>query len=312
MIQIEKIDYRGWHNSYRLTNGVIEVVVLADVGPRVVYYGLRESENQFHELSDQSGLCGGDKFRLYGGHRLWVWPETDRTYFPDNRLVNINVFPNGVTFTAPVEVGSPGTAIQKGIAIELDEDGTHVKVFHTISNFGMQPTQLALWAPTVLRPGGRAILPFPPRAAMDKEHSQSVAPLTLWSFTDFTDRRWVLGQDFLQLLHDDRPSGRFPEQMSGLFTLDGWGAYVRAGFVFLKRAAVILDARYPDFGCNFELFTNPEFLELETLSPVVNLSPGEAVSHTEHWWLFDGVAPITTEDSIRSIILPYVRMTTQS
>ncbi len=312
MIHIEKVDYRDWRNAYRLTNGIIEVIVLADVGPRVVHYGLCGSENQFYELSKQSGLCGGDEFRLYGGHRLWVWPETERTYFPDNQLVEVHVFPSGAAFTAPVEQAPPGTSLQKKIVVELDESGTRVKLQHTISNCGTQPTELAVWTPTVLRGGGRAILPFPPRAAMDIDHFQSVAPLALWSFTDFTDQRWKLGKDFLQLLHDDKPPGCFPEQMSGLFTLDGWGAYVRAGFVFLKRAAAILDARYPDFGCNFELFTNPEFLELETLSPVVNLSPGKAVSHTEHWWLFDGVAPITTEDSIRSNILPYVRMTTQT
>ena len=26
-----------------------------------------------------AGLTGGDDFRLYGGHRLWAWPEVART-----------------------------------------------------------------------------------------------------------------------------------------------------------------------------------------------------------------------------------------
>ena len=309
MIQIEKIDYRSWRNAYRLTNGIVDVIVLADVGPRVVHYGLCGSENQFHELSDQFGLRGGDEFRLYGGHRLWVWPETERTYFPDNQLVEVHTSPGGATFTAPVEAAAPGTSLQKKITIQLDESGTRVRLCHTVSNCGTQPTELAVWTPTVLRGGGCAILPFPPRAAMDKDHFQSVAPLALWSFTDFTDRRWVLGKDFLQLSHDDKPAGRFPEQMSGLFTPDGWGAYVRTGFVFLKRSAVLQEVRYPDFGCNFEVFTNPEFLELETLSPVVNLDSGEEAHHTERWWLFGGVEFNGTEASIHSAILPCVERT---
>jgi len=309
VIRVEKTEYRGWRNAYLLTNDAIELVVLADVGPRLVRYALQGGANQFHEFADQAGLSGGAEFRLYGGHRLWAWPEVERTYFPDNHPVEVVVAPAGAAFTAPVELAPPGTALQKKISIELSETGTHVKLVHSIANLAAAATELAPWTPTLLRPGGRAILPFPLRAAMDKDHFQSVSPLTLWSFTDFTDSRWALGQDFLQLIQQEKPSGRFPEQMSGLFNAAEWGFYVHSGSAFLKRASVVPQAKYPDFGCNFELFTNPEFLELETLGPVVTLQPGEATYHTEHWWLFDGLPPITCEDSIRLAILPLVLQT---
>ena len=286
MIRLEKKEYRGWPNAWLLSNSVIELVVLADVGPRVIRYALCGGENQFYEFDEQAGLCGGNEFRLYGGHRLWVWPEVERTYFPDNRPVEVKRITSGAIFSAPAEVQAPGTSLQKNIEIELSEHGTHVKVTHTITNLGASGTELAPWTPTVLRPGGRAILLFPARAAMDKDHFQSVSPLTMWSFTDFTDSRWILGKDFLQLVQQTKPSGRFPEQMSGLFNAEGWGAYVRDGFLFVKRTNVEPGARYPDFGCNFEVFTNSEFLELETLGPMVTLQPGEAAHHTEHWWRF--------------------------
>lgn len=306
MIRVEKTEYRGWRNAYFLSNDAVELVVLADVGPRVVRYALRGGENQFHEFPEEAGLCGGDEFRLYGGHRLWVWPEIERTYFPDNHPVDVAVHPTGATFTAPVEAAAPGTRLQKKISMELEEQGTHVKLVHSISNLAEIPTPLAPWCPTVLRPGGRAILPFPPRSAMDKDHFQSVSPLTLWPFTDFTDSRWVLGQEYLQLIQQEKPSGRFPEQMSGLFNPAEWGAYVRSGSAFVKRTRAVPGAQYPDFGCNFEVFTNPEFLELETLGPLVTLQPGESTQHTEHWWVFDGVPEIGSEDSIRSGIVPLV------
>ena len=309
MIRVENREYNGWTNAYWLSNDTVELVVLADVGPRVVRYAFRGGENQFHEFSDQAGVCGGAAFRLYGGHRLWAWPEVDRTYFPDNQPVEVVVSSTGATFTAPVESAHPGTFLQKKITIRLSEQGSHVQLAHSIDNLSAAPTQLAPWTPTVLRPGGRAILPFPPRAAMDKDHFQSVSPLTLWSFTDFTDSRWVLGQEFVQLIYQAVPSGRFPEQMSGIFNPLEWGIYVRSGCVFMKRARVVRDAQYPDFGCNFELFTNPDFLELETLGPVVTLQPSEGAHHMEHWWLFDGIPPITTEETIRSAILPLVAKT---
>lgn len=309
MIRVERRGYRGWPNAYFLSNDVVELVVLADVGPRIIHYSLRGGENQFHEFSAQAGLRGGSEFRPYGGHRLWAWPEVARTYFPDNKAVEVTMTSTGADFTAPVETASPGTALQKKISIALSEKGTHVRLEHSIANRSEAATELAPWTPTVLRPGGCAILPFPARAAMDKEHFQSVSPLTLWSFTDFTDTRWVLGQDFLQLIQQERPSGRFAEQMSGLFNPAGWGVYVRAGYAFVKRASVVSQAQYPDFGCNFELFTNSEFLELETLGPIVTLQSGQATRHIENWYLFDGISGIATEDSIRSVILPIVEQT---
>ncbi len=310
VIQIEKREYRGWPNAYFLSDDVIELVVLSDVGPRVVHYSLRGGENQFHEFSDQAGLRGGDEFRFYGGHRLWAWPEVERTYYPDNGPVEVTKTSSGAIFTAAIELASPGTSLQKKVSISLSENGTSVTLAHSITNRSASPTELAPWTPTVLRPGGRAILPLPPRAAMDKEHFQSVSPLTLWSFTDLTDNRWVLGQDFLQLIQREKPAGRrFAEQMSGLFNTAGWGAYVRSGCAFVKRARVIPAGKYPDFGCNFELFTNSEFLELETLGPVVTLHPWEATTHTEDWYLFEGVPPISTDDSIHSAILPLLEET---
>ena len=92
--------------------------------------------------------------------------------------------------------------------------------------------------------------------------------------------------------------------MTGLFNPAGWGAYYSGGTLFIKRAVPVAGARYPDFGCNFEIFTNPEFLELETLAPIVELKPGESASHTETWALFQDVRSGEDDDSIRAVVVP--------
>jgi hypothetical protein len=309
VIRVEEKEYRGFRNAHHLSNGTVDLTVLSDVGPRVVGYSFCGGENHFHEFDDPQGGRPDAEFQLHGGHRLWAWPEVERTYYPDNRPVAVRETREGAVFCAPIERDPPGTLLQRQIELQLSEQGSHVRVVHTITNHGSDSTRLAPWAPTVMRPGGRAILPFPPRAAMDKDHFQSVGPLTLWSFTDLTDSRWIVGQDFLQLVHDEKPAGRFPEQMAGLFNPAEWGVYSRGGGVFLKRAKVRAGEPYPDYGCNFEVFANPAFLELETLGPVVDLRPGEATVHVEHWWLFEGVAPVSTEESIRREILPLIRGT---
>ena len=147
---------------------------------------------------------------------------------------------------------------------------------------------------------------------MDKDHYLPVGGFGIWSYTDFADPRWVLGTAYIQLRHLANPRGNFKEQMGGIYNSAGWGAYFREGCLFIKRAAVISGARYPDFGCNFEVFTNPGFIELETLGPLVELPPGEVVEHVERWWLFAGVTGGENDAWIDSAVVPLVKQTAAS
>jgi hypothetical protein len=301
---IERITYRGWNNAYKLSNGTVQVIVLADVGPRIICYAFENSENIFHEVASDAGITAAPDFRLYGGHRLWVSPEVDRTYFPDNRPVSFEHHSGCASFTAPIEDFSPGTRLQKKLEVTLDGAGSGVTITHRVTNCDHRPTKLAPWAPTMMRPGGRAVLPLPPRAAMDKDHFLSVGPLALWSFTDLADPRWIFGTEYIQLKQQPPAKFRFQEQMTGLLNPAGWGAYFCSGTLFTKSASLVPGASYPDFGCNFEVFTNFDFLELETLGPLVELRPGETATHIEKWFLFQGV-PAGEDDSwIRSTIVP--------
>jgi len=92
--------------------------------------------------------------------------------------------------------------------------------------------------------------------------------------------------------------------MTGLYNPAGWGAYFLNGTVFIKSAAVIAGAVYPDFGCNFEIFNEPEFLELETLGPQIELGPEESVRHMETWTLFQNVPNGKDDAWIRVAIAP--------
>jgi hypothetical protein len=308
-MMLERFSYRGWQNAYKVSNGVVELITTADVGPRILFYGFCRGENLFHEVEADAGKIGGSQFRLYGGHRLWVAPEVETTYYPDNAPVQAAEHGNAVRFTAPREAQPLGTNLQKELEIELGLTGSEVRITHRIRNDGTQPTKLAAWAPTMMRAGGRAILPFSPRIAMDKDHYLPVGVLSIWSYTDFADTRWSLGTSYIQLRQALNPTGRFREQMGGIYNPSGWGACFCDGYLFIKRADVIGGAQYPDFGCNFEVFTNPDFLELETLGPMVELRPGETVEHVERWWLFANVPGGEDDAWIDSQVLPLVKQT---
>ena len=306
---IERINYKGWLNSLRIHNDTVELIVLTDVGPRIIFYGFLGGENQFHEVLAHAGQTGAREYVAYGGQRLWISPEVERTYYPDNVACVIQEKSGGVRVTAPAEDHPPGTHLQKEIEVQLASSGSRVRVSHRITNHDRKATQLAPWAIAMMAPGGRAILPLPPKAPLDTQHLLPVGLFALWSYTDFGDPRWRLGAKYIQLRQDAHPTGRFREQMGGIFNPAGWGAYFREGHLFVKRVPVVEGARYPDHGCNFEFYSDPEFLELETLGPLVELLPGQSVTHEEEWQLWQvgvqqDIPPREEEDWIDAIILP--------
>ena len=101
---LEKIQYGGWPNCYRYTNNSIEVVLTADVGPRIVYLGFVGQENIFNTNLGDLGSMGGIAWHHYGGHRLWHGPEVKpRTYYPDNWPIQVVVEGHQVRLIQPVE-----------------------------------------------------------------------------------------------------------------------------------------------------------------------------------------------------------------
>lgn len=282
-VKVEKVEYKGWRNCYRISNGEVELIATSDVGPRVIRFGFVGGQNVFKEFTEQLGKSGEDKFQLRGGDRVWKAPEDPvATWAPDNVAVEISVTGNGLIARAPVE---PLTHLRKEIEIRMAERGTDVTVVHRVSNESLFPLEYSAWALTMMAPGGVAISGFPPRGK-HPANLEATNPLVMWAYTNLADKRWTFTKKYLALRQDPNNSDA---QKLGMFNPHTWGAYVLNGEVFIKQAAGDAHASYPDFGCSFETFTNNEFLEMETLSPLKKVAPGETVEQTEHWSLHKNV-----------------------
>jgi hypothetical protein len=275
----QHVSYGGWPNCWQLSAGDLEVIVTADVGPRIIRLGFAGGENQFFEHTPDLGRTGGSEFRSYGGHRFWIAPEGPRTMHPDNVAVEVEPLPELVRFTAPAEP----SGIQRRIEISMRED-SRIRVSHRVYNRGKEELWLAPWALSVMAPGGTAILPLTPRAPHGPQHLLPDTSLAMWSYTDLSDPRWRFSPRLIRLQHAAAGNRRFAMQKIGLRNLDGWLAYYRNGFLFMKRSAGRQGA-YPDRDCNLEVFTNEHFIEVETLGPMADLAPGGSVEHVEHWSL---------------------------
>jgi hypothetical protein len=281
--EIEQTAYKGWKDCWKITTSEIELVVTADVGPRVIHCGFKGGQNVFKNFEEQMGGTGEADWMIRGGSRIWIGPE-DRvaSYAPDNVPVQIDVRDGVLTATAPVE---EGPRVRKQMIVRAE--GSRVEVTHRVQNAGQLPSEFAVWVLAVMAPGGAAVTGFPPRGT-HPEVLEPSNPLVMWAFTDLSDPRWIFLKKYLVLRQD---AAARSSQKIGHFNPNTWGAYFLNGDIFIKRCQADPARRYPDFGCSYETFTNDKILELETLSPMSRVMPGEWVEHVENWELRRATAP---------------------
>jgi hypothetical protein len=277
-----------------LSNGLAELHVATDFGPRVLHCGLAGKPNLF--FNDLEKLPLGEKYDLfndqiilYGGHRLWISPEiVPRCYHPDNAPVTVTPVDNGARFTAAVERHNQ---IQKSITLTLEPNAARVHVSHTIRNVGLWDIQLAPWCITMLAPGGVQVMPMPnePEPLLPNRN------ISLWAYSEMDDSRMYWGKKFMTLTQDASKANPFK---LGYNNEAGWAAYFLHGQAFFKFFEPLADGFYPDNGCCFESYTNGKMIEMESLGEMVELAPDEFVTLDEEWELYPAEAfdPLKARD----------------
>ncbi len=112
--------------------------------------------------------------------------------------------------------------------------------------------------------------PDPSESAPDRK-------LVLWPYTHVDDSLLYLADDFILL----KAEAAMPPCKIGYFN-----RLMRVGcwpddVLFIKRSSLQPGARFPDGGCNTEVYCNDTFVELEMLGPLTRLFPGETIVHEE-------------------------------
>lgn len=287
-VKIIKKEFNGWKDCVEVSNGLVDFIATTVVGPRIIRFGFTDSKNEFCEVKHQMGKIGGDEWNIFGGHRLWHSPEArPRSCFPDNFPINWSEIENGISLSQPMETT---TGIKKDIDISLSQDKPMVTVIHKLTNMGMWPLEFAVWALSVMAPGGKAIIPQPSRET-DLLANRSVA---LWPYAKMNDSRVYWGDKYITVNQDTQAKTPFK---LGIPNEDGWAAYYNSGHLFVKKFTHFINEKYPDYGSSWETYTNHFMMEMESLSPLKVLEPGETASHKETWYLLDNVdCPKTEED----------------
>jgi hypothetical protein len=299
---IQEIPYAGWKRNLRIQGSSSELVITLEVGPRIIRYAFRDGQNVFVEIPGQLGKAGEKEWMIRGGHRFWTAPEGDHSYEPDNSAVTWNKL--GEKAVEIIQPASKSFGFQKTLRVEMLEDEV-VRVTHRLENIGNKPLEISPWSLSVMAPGGMALIPqprfdlhpseFPVGRKTKPEEYLPNRELILWPFTNLADGRYTFTEYFLRVRYrKDRPATKL-----GLKLASGWVAYQNGENVFAKHLKYEPVLPYPDRGANFEIFTNKDILELETLAPSLPLEIGGAIEHVEHWVLGKAVNDLADEENAR-------------
>lgn len=281
-VTLDIINFNNLSNCLSMTNGEVELVITTGFGPRILYFGAAgRNKNVFKLFQEQLDKPASDTWQSYGGHRLWHAPEVfPRTYYPDNETVAWEWDGKALALTPPAEKVN---MIGKRITVRMAETGSTVTLDHELENRGVWDVELAAWCLSVMAPGGKAVIP----QEVYKPHPDCLVParpLVLWHFTKMNDPRFAWGERYIALREDSAGVGK---QKIGLRNSKGWAAYLLGNTVFIKKTVCVPGAVYPDMGCTQEFYTEAGFLEMESLSPLTRLAPGEKLTHAEKWGLYE-------------------------
>lgn len=262
-----------WGKVLWLWDEHAEVGVALEFGIRVVHLSCPGMENLYYvqpgDLSDNFTTEKG--WRLYGGHRLWLAPESTGSYCPDNAPVSYTVEGNSVLV---VQDPDPWLLLRKCLRITFT--GGTVRLDHSIENLSGETRTGASWGVNTLDGGGVAEICFGGERGYNPKRVVS-----LWGHTNLHDPRLHFTADSLTAQH---------------IAMDGYlklGIYSNSGRAVLRnkgqQLTIAFDAEplecYMDNGCNFELYLCRQFMELETLGVRTEMGPGESACHTEVWQL---------------------------
>ena len=275
MLEQNISSYEHFGKCVFLTNGTIELAASLEFGPRVLRFALKDEPNVLYEQpGDAAYLCTEAGWRVYGGLRLAMAPESEKSYFPDNAPVEYELLSDGLLLT---QVNDGYLNISKRIRIQFTDEPDSVFFYFEILNNGVEPIFGSPWAITAVKPGGVLHIPF-------FSNTMNTFPnrfISLWGNTSLADERLKFSDTELTISY--LPLERYFKM--GINCPKGFAQYDICGQSFTKHFEYNENARYPDNNVNLEVYCCKHMIEIESLGPLCEILPCEAMRHEEKWTL---------------------------
>lgn len=270
-IEITEFTHPSHGKCVSINNEIIKVDITIDKGPFIVFFGFIDGKNLLYSEENNKFL----------GHRLWFSPRnvSDPPFL--EKSVVYTPLTNGVKFTQIVD-----NPINLKISIEtlFAPETNDFMILHSVQNISKEPKKISICASTLMNPNGTLIVP----QCDDNTDPFPNRLLALWPYSKTDDKRFYFGNKYISFDHNQKIKAPFK---FGTNNASGWAAYILDDTAFIKRFVQNEDARYPNFGCSFESYSNEQYLSLDTNSAFYVTKPKEIVKHVENWSIFNNLKP---------------------
>ena len=310
-VTVTRITWQGWPGSIRLSNGLVEAVIVPTIGRIMAFQFVGYPEtNPIFVNKDWLGKTVAEadptQWASFGGDKLWPAPQSD---WPKH---NVRAWPPDQTFD-----GDPEIAELLPDGVRLTTPNSVAFAAHATRTITLHPNQARLYIAQTLWKDPDAASPETLPTGLTPEQGGRLGrdgfPLGIWSITQTRGDETV----FLPLSSFGKfPLGYIPMGDPGtvvpseLFTVQGGtlrivrdthgthkvGTDSGAGWIASLYSNDVLfslhepyqaGASYPDGGLPLEIYTNdnPAYVEMELLGPLTSLTHGNKITHDIYWQL---------------------------
>jgi hypothetical protein len=275
---ITKTNYHGWPNSYVMSNGTVEAIVVPAIGRIMQFKFAGEATGPFWENRAMDGkhpIPTSKEWGNFGGDKTWPapqedWPKiTPRAWPPpvafDSMPVKAFVLDDAVHLISPVD---PHYGIQAERVVRIDAAGARMIVETTYHKREGEPRRVAVWIITQLNE--------PKLVAIDTRMGDKFVRQS-----ETLPANLRVKDKFISLTRHAAKSTKIGTDASRLLWLgEKFGLSIKSA-----RG----EGDYPDNGSSAEVYTNPnplDYVELEMLGPLRTMKIGDKISQTNTYMLF--------------------------
>lgn len=284
---IKRVAHHGWAGSWLISNGIVEVIVVPQIGRVMQFRLLGDADGTFWEnraLDGRQHPAAPGQWLNFGGDKCWPSPQSSWTLHQDHDW--------------PPPHALDGLPMQACLAAET---------------LVLTSTVDAVWGIQVVR--HIRLLPNQPVLHIRTEYRKLAGPpirTGVWTITQFQEPEQIcvllaspskLKSGYISLL--DAPPAALQIHDLGIerkvLSLQRHrNAYTKIGadgasLAWIGRTCVVrMDVvprpgEYPDGGCLTDVYTNPDplqYVELETLGPLHLMAPGDCIHQNVRYTIF--------------------------
>lgn len=276
-----------FEDAVEINNGVVRLAVAPSVG-RAVAFGYLGQENLLWISTDDiyDTPAGPETYYNIGGDKLWVAPQPlwksafGHDNWPPEGVIDGGAWTLVERETDSITIQSPesphyGVVVRR--TFHLPPSKSQAVITNQILRIKANPHPVQIWTVTQIKE--------PDAVVLDVAKDGPVMPDVFIKMTDETPAKV---EGYVQTIGDgDAVEWTLQGNAHAkLGSLGRWVAGVYDGVIFRQSTSFDANAAYPE-ASSIQVYRAGDYTELELLSPLIQLAPGESLSNTVTWALVE-------------------------